>query len=148
VLERVLGPEHPVSLTARANLAYWTGVACDAAGARHRYAALLPVLERILGAGDPMSLTARSNLARWSGAAGDAAGARDQCTSLLFLRKQAFGSDHPGTLNTWANLATGPGRRETLRQRSANSQRCCPCKNASSAPSTLKPLSHGTTSRP
>jgi hypothetical protein len=34
--ERVLGPEHPATLTARANLARWTGVAGDAAGARDR----------------------------------------------------------------------------------------------------------------
>ncbi len=28
--ERVLGPEHPDTLTARRNLAYWTGEAPDA----------------------------------------------------------------------------------------------------------------------
>ena len=40
--ERVLGPEHPDTLAARASLAYWTGQAGDAAAARDQFAALLP----------------------------------------------------------------------------------------------------------
>ena len=35
--------------TRTATLAYWTGQAGDAAGARNQYAALLPIEERILG---------------------------------------------------------------------------------------------------
>ena len=81
--ERVLGPEHPDTLTARANLARWTGEAGDAAGARDQYAALLPVLERVLGPEHPDTLAARDNLAHWTGEAGDAAGARDQFAALL-----------------------------------------------------------------
>jgi hypothetical protein len=42
VRERVLGPEHPDTLTTRASLAYWTGHAGDPAGARDQFAALLP----------------------------------------------------------------------------------------------------------
>ena len=53
VRERVLGAEHPDTLTARANLARWTGEAGDAAGARDQFAALLPVRERVLGAEHP-----------------------------------------------------------------------------------------------
>ena len=34
--EQMLGTEHPDNLTARRNLAYWTGKAGDAAGARTR----------------------------------------------------------------------------------------------------------------
>jgi Tetratricopeptide repeat len=45
---RVSGPEHPDTLTARSELAYWTGQAGDAAGARAQVAALLPVRERAL----------------------------------------------------------------------------------------------------
>jgi hypothetical protein len=48
--ERVLGPEHPDTLAARADLARWTGRAGDAAAARDQYAALLPVRERVSGA--------------------------------------------------------------------------------------------------
>ena len=46
--EWVLGPEHPETLKSRGNLAYWTGEAGDAAGARDQFAALLPLLERVL----------------------------------------------------------------------------------------------------
>ena len=57
------------TLTARDNLARWTGEAGDAAGARDQFAALLPVRERVLGAEHPDTLTTRGNLARWTGEA-------------------------------------------------------------------------------
>ncbi|HEV3294707.1 MAG TPA: tetratricopeptide repeat protein, partial [Streptosporangiaceae bacterium] len=75
---RVLGPEHPDTLTARANLAYWTGEAGNAAVARDLFAALLPVRERVSGPDHPDTLRVRGNLARWTGQAGDPAAARDQ----------------------------------------------------------------------
>ena len=71
--ERVLGAEHPDTLSTRANLAYWTGRAGDAAGARDQFAALLPIRERVLGPEHPDTLTTRANLAYWTGQAGDAA---------------------------------------------------------------------------
>lgn len=48
-----LGTEYPDTLTAGADLAYWTGQAGDPAAARDRFAALLPVRERVLGAEHP-----------------------------------------------------------------------------------------------
>ena len=48
-IEETRGAEHPDTLTARANLASWTGEAGDAAGARDQFAALLPVRERVSG---------------------------------------------------------------------------------------------------
>ena len=53
------GPEHPDTLAARADLAYWTGQAGDAAGARDQFAALLPIRERVLGPEHPDTLTTR-----------------------------------------------------------------------------------------
>ena len=41
-IERVLGAEHRDTLTTRADLAFCTGAAGDAAGARDQFAALLP----------------------------------------------------------------------------------------------------------
>jgi hypothetical protein len=58
-----LGPGHPDTLAARANLARWTGEAGDAAAARGQYAELLPVGERVLDAEHPHTLTTRANLA-------------------------------------------------------------------------------------
>ena len=63
VEERVLGAEHPDTLTTRGNLARWTGDAGDPAAARDQYAALLPVRERVLGPEHPDTLTNRANLA-------------------------------------------------------------------------------------
>ncbi|MFI6926022.1 tetratricopeptide repeat protein [Nonomuraea spiralis] len=66
VRERVQGREHPDTLTARANLAYWTGRVGDAVGARELCAALLPVRARVLGAGHPATVTTREQLAHWT----------------------------------------------------------------------------------
>jgi len=65
----VLGAEHPDTLWARADLASWTGQAGDPAGARDRYAALLPIYERVLGAEHPETLATRHSLADWTGQA-------------------------------------------------------------------------------
>jgi hypothetical protein len=64
--ERVLGPDHPDTLRARHNLAYWTGQAGDPAGARDMFAELLPIRERVLGPDHPHTLTTRRNLAYWT----------------------------------------------------------------------------------
>jgi hypothetical protein len=103
------GPGHPGTLGACHQLAYWTGKAGDAAGARDQFAALLPVSEEILGAEHPTSLTVRYGLARWSGTAGNAAGARDQFAALLPVRERVLGSEHPDTLTTRADLAHSTG---------------------------------------
>jgi hypothetical protein len=104
--ERSLGPEHPNTLIVRAHLAYWTGEARDAAGARDQYAALLPIVQRVLGAEHPDTLIViRGNLARWSGEAGDAAGARDQIAALLPIIQRVLGAEHPNTRTTRGNLA-------------------------------------------
>jgi hypothetical protein len=130
--ERLLGPEHPVTLTERRWLAVWTGRAVEAApasGMRHlptsgpfappdpqqqrraavlardQLAALLPVRERVSGPDDPETLRVRDNLAEFTGYAGDAAGARDQYAALLPIAARALGPEHPDTLTTRADLA-------------------------------------------
>ena len=103
------GPDHPGTLTARHELAYWTGKAGDAAGARDQFAALLPIREQVLGPEHPDTLATRRNLARWTGQAGDAAGARDQFAALLPIRERVLGPEHPDTLATRHNLAYWTG---------------------------------------
>ncbi|MFI9435912.1 tetratricopeptide repeat protein [Streptosporangium sp. NPDC052375] len=110
VLHHARGPEHPQTLTAQANLAFWTGRAGDAVGARDQFAALLPVRERVSGPEHPQTLTDRANLARWTGEAGDAARARDQFAALLPVRERVLGPEHPQTLTARANLAFWTGR--------------------------------------
>jgi hypothetical protein len=61
------GPEHPSTLTARHELASWTGMAGNVTEARTQSAALLPTAERVLGAEHPDTLTTRRNLASAAG---------------------------------------------------------------------------------
>ena len=113
---RPRAPGHP-DRPAR-NLAYWTGEAGDAAGARDQFAALLPVRERVLGPEHPDTLHTRLNLARWTGAAGDAAGARDQFAALLPVMERVSGPAASGyaggprrsrrTGSEWRTVVQGP----------------------------------------
>jgi Tetratricopeptide repeat len=103
------GPEHLDTLTARHELASWTGEAGDAAGARDQFAALLPISERIVGPEHPDTLSARANLAYWTGEAGDAAGARDQAAALLSVVERIVGPEHPDTVITRNQVARWTG---------------------------------------
>ena len=103
--ERVLGPEHPHTLNARGDLAYWTGQAGDPATARDQHAALLPVCERVLGPEHPDTLGNCANLARLTGVAGDAAAARDLYADLVPVCERVLGPEHPDTVGNRANLA-------------------------------------------
>jgi hypothetical protein len=103
------GSEDRDTLSARGNLASFTGEAGDAAGARDQYRELLPILERVLGPEHPQTLIARAQLARWTGTAGDAVGARDQFAALLPIRERVLGPEDPQTLTTRASLARWTG---------------------------------------
>ena len=107
--ERVLGAEHPDTLTARCDLIGWIGYVGDAAAARDQYAALVPVRERVLGPEHPDTLTTRGNLARWTGEAGDMAAARDLFAALLPTYGRVLGPEHPDTLTARGNLARWTG---------------------------------------
>ena len=61
----MLGPDHPDTLTARANLASWLGEAGQPAQAAAQYRDLLDDYLRVLGPDHPDTLTARGNLAYW-----------------------------------------------------------------------------------
>jgi hypothetical protein len=74
VCQRVLGPDHPQTLTTRDWLAGWTGDAGDPATARELFAALVPERERVSGPGHPDTLAARASLARWTSSAIDGPG--------------------------------------------------------------------------
>jgi hypothetical protein len=61
---RVLGPDHPHTLTARSNLAYWREQAGEAAGAADAFEEL-PNRVRVLGADHPDTLITGRNFAYW-----------------------------------------------------------------------------------
>ena len=103
--ERVLGPDHPDTLTSRNNLA----AAYRAAGRLDEAISLneqvLAARERVLGPDHPDTLASRNNLA----VAYRAAGRLDEAISLneqtLAARERIQGPDHPSTLASRNNLA-------------------------------------------
>lgn len=99
------GPAHSGTLSARHDLAVWTGVAGDPEGARDQLAALLPDRERIQGPEDLRTLSTRNQLSRWTGDAGDPAGARDQYAAVIPVCERVLGPEHPDTLSARGSLA-------------------------------------------
>ena len=105
VIEDVLGPDHPVTLSVRNNLAlaYESvgrfGEAIDAGEE------LLLDCQRVLGADHPDTLTVRNNLAGAYKFVGRFGEAIDAWEELLPDCRRVLGADHPYTLNTRNNLA-------------------------------------------
>ena len=65
--ERVLGRDHPDTLTTRGDIAGWTGEAGDVQEALRLSAELLPDQEQVLGRDHPDTLATRHYLAHWTG---------------------------------------------------------------------------------
>ncbi|MFC4066196.1 tetratricopeptide repeat protein [Actinoplanes subglobosus] len=102
---RVLGPDHPDTLTIRHNLAWFRGEAGDPDGAADAFEQLLTDHLRTLGPDHPHTLTSRNNIAWWRGRAGDPDGAAAAFEQLLADRRRVLGHDHPHTLTSRGNLA-------------------------------------------
>jgi hypothetical protein len=105
-----LGPDHPDTLAARHDLAYWRGAAGDAHGAISAFRELLADRLRVLGPDHPHTLTTRGNIAYWSGEGEYAEGAATALEELLADRLRVLGPDHPDTLSTRHNMARLRGR--------------------------------------
>ena len=103
--ERVLGPDHFDTLTARNNLA----VAYRSAGrfgeAIELYEQVLADQERVLGPDHPNTLEARNNLAGAYDDIGRFGEAIELFERVLFERERVLGPDNPDTLITRNNLA-------------------------------------------
>jgi hypothetical protein len=65
-----LGPDHPDTLAARHNLAYWRAQAEDPAGAATAFEGLLTDRLRVLGPDHPDTLATRQSLVYWRELAG------------------------------------------------------------------------------
>jgi hypothetical protein len=105
IAQEDLGPDHPHTLSTRANLAHWLGTAGQPAQAAAQLVDLLADFLRVLGPDHPDTLTTRANLARWLGEAGQPAQAAAQLVDLLADDLRVLGPDHPGTLTTRSGLA-------------------------------------------
>ena len=103
--ERVLGPDHPDTLTSRNNLGEAYRMAGRAAEAIPLHERALADQARISGPDDPDTLTCRNNLANAYQEAGRAAEAIPLYAWALAGRERVLGPDHPDTLGSRNNLA-------------------------------------------
>ena len=105
IRERVLGLDHPDTLTSRNNLAYAYQSAGDLTRAIPLYEQTLTDRERVLGPDHPDTLTSRNNLAAAYQTAGDLTRAIPLYEQTLTDRERVLGPDHPNTLTSRNNLA-------------------------------------------
>jgi tetratricopeptide (TPR) repeat protein len=104
--ERVLGPEHPDTLTGVSNLAGCLEELGGAARALPLHRRALDGCERVLGPEHPDTLNNVHNLASCLQALGDAAGALPLCRRALDGRERLLGPKHRHTLSSVSNLAS------------------------------------------
>lgn len=103
--ERVLGPDHPSTLTYRNNLAYAHWSAGDVRQAIRLHEINLADAERLLGPDHPDTLTARNNVAYVHRSTGDLDRAIPLYEGILADTTRVLGPDHPSTLIVRNNLA-------------------------------------------
>ena len=101
---RVLGEEHPNTLTSMSNLAQNLLAQGDLPGARKIQEQVLDVIRRVLGEEHPNTLTSMNNLAGTLWFQGDLAGARKLLEQVLKVRRRVLGEEHPATVNSAWNL--------------------------------------------
>ncbi|MFE2584564.1 FxSxx-COOH system tetratricopeptide repeat protein [Streptomyces sp. NPDC059378] len=102
---RLLGADHPNTLTARNNLADAYRSAGDLSQAITLHEQNLADRMRVLGADHPDTLSSRNNLAGAYQAAGDPERAITLYEPTLADMVQVLGADHPNTLSSRNNLA-------------------------------------------
>ncbi|MFG2693608.1 SAV_2336 N-terminal domain-related protein [Kitasatospora sp. NPDC048407] len=101
VLEELLGtlgPDHPVVLGGRHDLARWIGEAGSPQTALRLTRELLVECAARLGDSHPRTLTLRAAVAHWTGRSGDRAAAAAAYGALLPEQERLLGADHPDCL--------------------------------------------------
>jgi tetratricopeptide (TPR) repeat protein len=106
---RVLGDDHPNTLTSMSNLAETLRALGEAAGARNLQQQVLDISLRVLGPEHPDTLRAMNNLAGTLYHLGDLIGVRDMYREVLEASRRVLRPEHPHILASTSNLA------ETLR---------------------------------
>lgn len=103
--ERVIGTDHPDTITARAKLAYsyWSAGRVQTAIVMEQR--VIADRERVLGPDHPDTLLARNNLAVSYHSAGRIEEAVALKEKVLADRERVLGPDHPDTLSARGNLA-------------------------------------------
>ncbi|MEI7728188.1 MAG: tetratricopeptide repeat protein [Verrucomicrobiota bacterium] len=104
-MERVLGPEHPDTLSSLNNLAILLSGKGDVAAAESLYRRALETRERVLGPEHPDTLSSLNNLAILLSDKGDLAAAEPLYRRALETSERVLRSEHPDTLASLNNLA-------------------------------------------
>ena len=107
--QRLLGVDHPDTLTTRSNLARWLGESGRVEEAVSAFGELLVDMQRVLGVDHPDTLTTRNNLASMLARSGRVEEAVSAFGELLVDMQRLLGADHPDTLTTRNNLASWLG---------------------------------------
>ncbi|MBB5910001.1 tetratricopeptide repeat protein [Actinoalloteichus hymeniacidonis] len=107
---RVLGSEHPNTLTVRSFLAGWQAEEGDAFMAIVEFESLLADQARILGPDHPDTLNTHNNLAVWRAELGDTAGAAVAIKTVLPAMVRVLGPYHSSTLSARGILANLRGK--------------------------------------
>jgi len=102
---RVLGPEHPNTLTAMSGLSYALYAQGDLAGARKLLEEVLAIRRRVQGPEHPDALGSMNNLAETLRVQGDFARARNLHEEVLAIQRRVQGPEHPDALGSMNNLA-------------------------------------------
>jgi len=102
---RLLGPEHPDTLTSMSDLAVMLRALGDAAGAAQLDRQVLEGRRRVLGEEHLDTLQSMNNLALTLHALGDAAGAAELLRQALDAYRRLLGPEHPTILTSMSNLA-------------------------------------------
>ncbi len=105
VMARLLGKEHPDTLSSMNNLAQMMRAQGDLAGARRLEEQVLEAMVRLLGTDHPDTLKSMNNLAQMMREQGDLVGARKLDEQVLETRAGLLGEEHPDTLKSMNNLA-------------------------------------------
>ena len=106
---RVLGLEHPTTLTSMGNLAATLRALGDLQGARRLQQQGLDTCKRVLGSDHRLTLASMNNLAETLRALGDLQGARKLQEQELDVCRRVLGPNHPDTLISMNNLAEALG---------------------------------------
>ncbi|MGW6613212.1 tetratricopeptide repeat protein [Streptomyces erythrochromogenes] len=101
----MLGVDHPDTLAARHEEAYWRGQTGDVVGTLVSCEGLLTDQLRVQGPDHPHTLMVRNEVAYWRGRSGDVAGALSAMEELSVDQVRLLGADDPRTLTTRGNIA-------------------------------------------
>ena len=102
IMRRILGDEHPDTLTSMGNLALMLRAQGDYAGARKIQGQVLKINRRILGDEHPDTVRSMNNLADTLHGQGDLSGARTIQEQVLKISRQIRGDEHPYTsISAW-----------------------------------------------